>query len=190
MIDNSISMRKTILVIFLITLVVVPVGALEYTYLTIHSQGNITYNQGPTNVLFYTSFEDYTVANEPYDDEVGIQGKYARGGNWRVNMPNNPLHPYDLAGVHSGSKSIHVWGEKAWQWGYDVNPRLPYGETDLVTGQWLLPGQGRPLTNVQDVPYNYLWGTPNAAISSVLPSEYGRYHWEMMEGQARTLGTI
>ena len=125
--------------------------------------------------LYETSFEDYIEADEPMDE--GTAGKAARGGNWRVNMQGHSVHPYDASGVRTGSKSIHVWGEKAWKWGHAVDLRLTYGETDVVTGQWLLPGQGRALEKITDLVYNQD-ASPDAMIEDAVPDQYGRYHWE------------
>lgn len=125
--------------------------------------------------LFETSFEEYEETDEPTDE--GVKGKGARGGNWRVNMLGHSMHPYNSGGVYSGSKSIHVWGEKAWKWGYTVDLSLPYGETDVVTGQWLLPGQGRTLEYISNLVYNQDI-VLDARIEDALPNQYGHYHWE------------
>lgn len=40
------------------------------------------------------------------------------------------------------------------RWGYSADLKIPYGEADIVTKQWLLPGQGRALENISDLPTN------------------------------------
>jgi hypothetical protein len=124
--------------------------------------------------LYETSFEDYTEADEP------ANGKWAdRGGNWRVNKPSHTgdYTTYDATGVRTGERSIHVWGEKAWQWGNAVQLQLPYGEYDEKSEEWI-PGnsQSRSITMVHDLLY-YPSGTPDTLIADATPNEIGRWHW-------------
>lgn len=144
-------------------------------------------------ILLDEDFEGYTEANEPSDTAfpTQVKGKAAdRGGNWRVNMPGHsaPYAYYDPAGVHRGTKSIHCWGEKAWRWGYSALPRLPYGEQDVLTGQWLTPQSGRPLLRVKDIPFDSIMpAIPDADIAAIATAispttgngiVLGNYHWE------------
>jgi len=129
-------------------------------------------------LLYETSFEDFNESFEPPN------GKYSRFGNLRVNLPGHSLIPYEPAGVRTGSRSIHVFAEKAWRWGETIMKSLPYPEIDMLTGD-VLHDNRRLLFNIKDLYYNVYTGEPpvsrdipDALFTDVLPDQVGRNHWE------------